>query len=59
MSNSIEIGSQWTSDSGLVITVVEILEKSPNNVIIFYTEAGSNSKRSFSKNGFLTRYTKL
>jgi hypothetical protein len=59
MSNSIEIGSQWLTDAGLTVTVVQLLEKSPSNVIVFYTEEETEIKRSFSKQGFLTRYTKL
>lgn len=58
MENTIELNSKWTSDKGLEVTVVELLQKGPTHVVIFYTEDSTGIKRSSSKNGFLFRFSK-
>jgi hypothetical protein len=58
MNNTIEPNSKWISENGLEVTVVEVLERAPGNVVIFYTEDLTGIKRSFGKNGFLFRFTK-
>lgn len=59
MNNTIEVGSKWISDRALAVTVAEISERSPGNVVIFYTEDLTGTRRSFGKIGFLSRFTKV
>jgi hypothetical protein len=58
MTTTIEIGSKWITDTGITITVTELVDKR-SKIIVFYSEEPSNTKRSFGKLGFLSRFTKL
>ena len=58
MNPAIEIGSKWTSNAGITVTVTELVDQR-SKIIVFYTEESSNTKRSFGKIGFLSRFTKL